>query len=157
MLFPAGRATRIMTGVNDPFNLQRFIDAQDGVFGTAICELRSGSKRSHWMWFVFPQLAGLGRSPTAQYYGIVSLDEARAYLEHPLLVSRLHEAVGAILAWDARSSAEQIFGPLDAVKLRSSLTLFDQVEPGGLCAQALEAFYGGRRDERTLALLNGQA
>jgi uncharacterized protein (DUF1810 family) len=143
--------------VNDPFNLERFIEAQDRSFETALCELRLGSKRSHWMWFVFPQLAGLGRSPTAQYYGITSLVEARAYLEHPLLASRLHEALGALLIWTAQRSAEQILGVVDAMKLRSSLTLFDQVEPGAMCAQALDAFYCGERDERTLALLNDQA
>jgi uncharacterized protein (DUF1810 family) len=141
--------------VTDPFNLQRFIDAQDGVIETALAELRSGRKRSHWMWFIFPQLAGLGRSPTAQYYGIASLDEARAYLDHPLLGSRLREAVGAVLASAGRRSAEQIFGPVDAMKLRSSLTLFDLIEPGGVFAEALAGFHDGARDERTLALLNG--
>jgi uncharacterized protein (DUF1810 family) len=141
--------------VTDPFNLQRFIDAQDGVIETALMELRSGRKRSHWMWFIFPQLAGLGRSPTAQYYGIASQDEARAYLDHPLLGSRLREAVGAVLAWVGRRSAEQIFGPVDAMKLRSSLTLFDLIEPGGVFAEALAGFHDGARDERTLALLNG--
>jgi uncharacterized protein (DUF1810 family) len=141
--------------VTDPFNLQRFIDAQDGVIETALAELRSGRKRSHWMWFIFPQLAGLGRSATAQYYGIASLDEARAYLDHPLLGSRLREAVGAVLPWASRRSAERILGPVDAMKLRSSLTLFEQAEPGGVFAEALAGFYGGEGDERTLALLNG--
>jgi len=146
-----------MTGVTDPYNLQRFIDAQDGTFEAALSELRLGSKRSHWMWFIFPQLKGLGLSPTAQYYGIASLDEARAYLEHPLLGARLHECVGAILPWASTRSAEQILGSIDAMKLRSSLTLFDEVEPGGVFAQALEGFYRADRDARTLALLNGQA
>jgi uncharacterized protein (DUF1810 family) len=105
------------------------------------------------MWFIFPQLAGLGRSPTAQHYAISSLDEARAYLEHPLLGPRLRECVEALLPWAGRYSAEQVLGPIDALKLKSSLTLFAQVEPDGLFAAGLAAFFGGDRDERTLALL----
>jgi uncharacterized protein (DUF1810 family) len=108
------------------------------------------------MWFIFPQLAGLGRSPTARLYGIASLDEARAYLEHPLLGSRLRECVEALLPWAEQRSPEQILGPVDALKLRSSLTLFDQVGQRGIFARALENLFGGRRDERTLALLNGR-
>jgi uncharacterized protein (DUF1810 family) len=138
---------------SDPHNLQRFLDAQQGVFDTALAELRAGGKQSHWMWFIFPQLAGLGHSPTAQYYAIRSLDQARAYLEHPLLGHRLRQAVEALLSWADERSAEQILGTIDAMKLRSSLTLFDVVEPGGLFAGALAAFYGGAADERTLALL----
>jgi uncharacterized protein (DUF1810 family) len=141
--------------VSDPYNLKRFIDAQRGVFETAIAELRAGSKQSHWMWFIFPQRAGLGRSPTAQYYGISSLEEARAYLQHPILGPRLREAIDAILPWAGRRTPEQVLGPIDALKLRSSLTLFDEIEPDGLFAHALTGFYGGMRDERTLALLNG--
>ena len=143
--------------MTDPFNLQRFLDAQQPIFQTALAELRAGSKQNHWMWFVFPQLAGLGRTPTAQYYGIASLGEARAYLDHTLLGSRLRECVKAILPWAGRRSAEQIFGPIDALKLRSSLTLFDQLEPSSLFADALAGFHDGQRDERTLALLNWQA
>jgi uncharacterized protein (DUF1810 family) len=142
--------------VSDPYSLQRFINAQEGVFETAIAELRAGSKQSHWMWFVFPQLASLGRSPTAQYYGIASLDEARAYLNHPILGSRLREAIEAILPWARRRAAEQILGPIDALKLRSSLTLFDRIEPGSLFDRALQGFYAGERDEHSLALLNGE-
>jgi uncharacterized protein (DUF1810 family) len=141
--------------VSDPFNLQRFVDAQDGVFQTALGELEAGSKQSHWMWFIFPQLAGLGRSPTAQYYSIASLDEARAYLGHPLLGPRLRSCVDALMSWADRRSANQILGSIDAVKLRSSLTLFDRVEPDGLFARGLSGFFAGERDERTLALLNG--
>jgi uncharacterized protein (DUF1810 family) len=140
--------------VSDPYNLQRFLDAQDGIFETALAELRAGSKQCHWMWFVFPQLAGLGRSPTAKFYGIGSIDEARAYLAHPVLGARLRECVEALLAWAGRRNPEQILGPIDAIKLRSSLTLFDQVEPVSLFARGLEAFLAGKRDERTLALLN---
>jgi uncharacterized protein (DUF1810 family) len=139
--------------VTDPYNLQRFIDAQDGAFHDALAELRAGSKQSHWMWFIFPQLAGLGRSPTARLFGIASLDEARAYLEHPLLGSRLHACVDAILPWAGRRRAEQIFGSVDAMKLRSSLTLFDQVEPRSQFARGLAAFFAAEPDQRTLALV----
>ena len=141
--------------MTDPFDLQRFIDAQASVYETALGELRAGSKRSHWMWFIFPQLRGLGLSPTAKYYGIASLDEARAYLEHPLLGSRLSDCVEAILAHASNLSAEQILGSVDAMKLKSSLTMFDRVQPNALFATALASFYDGQRDQRTLALLNG--
>jgi uncharacterized protein (DUF1810 family) len=138
---------------DDPHNLQRFIDAQDGAYETALAELRAGQKQSHWMWFIFPQFAGLGHSPTAQYYAIASLGEAGAYLEHPLLGRRIRQCVEAILPWSVRRSAEEILGPVDAVKLRSSLTLFDQVHPESLFAAGLAAFFAGQRDERTLAFL----
>jgi uncharacterized protein (DUF1810 family) len=140
--------------VKDPFNLQRFILAQDGIYETALGELRAGSKQGHWMWFIFPQLRGLGLSPTARHYGIVSLGEARAYLAHPLLGLRLRECVEAILPLAGRLSAEQIFGSIDVLKLRSSLTLFDQVERNALFDAGLALFFHGERDERTLALLN---
>jgi uncharacterized protein (DUF1810 family) len=120
----------------------------------ALAELRDGSKRSHWMWFIFPQLGGLGHSPTARHYAISSLDEARAYAAHALLGPRLRESVEALLPWAGRRSAEQILGPIDALKLRSSLTLFDVVEPNDVFAEGLAAFFAGNRDERTLALLN---
>jgi uncharacterized protein (DUF1810 family) len=139
---------------SDPHNLQRFIDAQDGVFENALAELRAGSKQSHWMWFVFPQLAGLGRSPTAQFYAIASLGEALDYLEHPLLGARLRECVDALLPWAGKRAPEQILGRIDATKLRSSLTLFDRVAPGDTFARALDAFFNGERDGRTLELLN---
>ena len=139
--------------MNDPYNLQRFVDAQDGVFAGALSELRVGRKQSHWMWFIFPQLAGLGRSPTAQFYGIDSADEARAYLEHALLGSRLRQSVEALLPWARQRTAEQIFGPIDALKLRSCLTLFDAIGPQSVFGKALAAFYDGP-DEHTLALLS---
>jgi uncharacterized protein (DUF1810 family) len=142
--------------VADPYQLQRFVDAQGGVYDTALAELRAGSKRSHWMWFIFPQLRGLGLSPTAQLYGIASLEEARAYLEHPLLGGRLRECVEAVLPWSDRLSAEQILGSIDAQKFRSSLTLFDQVEGSSEFAAGLAAFFGGEPDPRTLALLNAR-
>jgi uncharacterized protein (DUF1810 family) len=138
---------------SDPHNFQRFIDAQQRVFETALAELRAGSKKSHWMWFMFPQLAGLGRSPTAQFYAISGCDEARAYIEHPLLGRRLRQSVEALMPWSGKRSAEKIFGPIDAMKLRSSLTLFDQVAPDDAFAGALAAFFAGEADERTLALL----
>jgi uncharacterized protein (DUF1810 family) len=141
---------------SDPFNLQRFVDAQQGVWTTALDELRSGSKKSHWMWFIFPQLAGLGRSPTAQFYGIGSFAEARAYLDHPVLGPRLRDATAALSCWAAKRTAEKIVGPVDAPKLRSSLTLFDLVEPGGTFDEALVNFFAGARDELTLALLQRQ-
>jgi uncharacterized protein (DUF1810 family) len=142
--------------VNDPYNLQRFIDAQEDDFDAALDELQAGRKQSHWMWFIFPQIAGLGISPTAQYYAISSLDEARAYLAHPVLGPRLRQCLGALLQWAGTRCADHILGQIDALKLRSSLTLFDQAEPSGLFARALAAFYGGAPDERTLALLNAK-
>lgn len=143
--------------MNDPYNLQRFIEAHDDDFEIALEELRAGSKQSHWMWFVFPQLAGLGRSPTAQNFAISSLDEARAYLAHPLLGPRLRQCLGALMQWAGNRTAEHLLGPIDAMKLRSSLTLFEAAAGGPAFARALDAFFGGERDERTLALLNGAA
>ena len=139
--------------MSDPYDLRRFTDAQDGIYDAALAELHSGTKQGHWMWFIFPQLAGLGRSPTAQLFGIGSLDEARAYLEHPLLGPRLRRCVEALLPWKGRS-ADQILGSIDAMKLRSSLTLFDRIEPRGIFAKGLAAFYASETDEQTLALLN---
>jgi uncharacterized protein (DUF1810 family) len=140
--------------VTDPYNLQRFIDAQEGIFATALAELKAGSKRSHWMWFVFPQIAGLGMSPTSRLYAIASLDEAQAYLNHPRLGARLIECVEAVLPWAVSRNAEEIFGHIDAAKFRSSLTLFEQTGEGGQFAAALDLFFDGKRDNRTLALLN---
>jgi uncharacterized protein (DUF1810 family) len=136
--------------------LSRFVEAQQDVFETALAELRAGRKRSHWMWFVFPQLRGLGRSSTAAFYGIASLDEARAYLAHPVLGPRLREATHAVLRHAGRSALE-IFGSPDDLKFRSSMTLFaiaaeDAGEP---FAEALRQFYGGAADEATERLLNG--
>jgi uncharacterized protein (DUF1810 family) len=138
----------------DPFNLQRFVEAQNGVFEAVLLELRQGSKQSHWMWFIFPQLAELGRSSTAKFYGLTSLEEASAYLDHPLLGPRLERCVETLLACAKDRSAEQIFGATDAMKLRSSLTLFDAIRPRQRFEQALLNFFGGERDELTLALLN---
>jgi len=139
--------------VDDLHNLQRFVDAQDGIFETALAELRGGVKQSHWMWFIFPQLAGLGHSPTAQFYAIGSLDEARAYLEHPLLGPRLKQCAEALLTHGGHRSAETILGPIDALKLRSSLTLFDHVAPHDTFRRALAGFFADEPDGRTLALI----
>jgi uncharacterized protein (DUF1810 family) len=110
----------------DPFNLQRFVDAQaNGVYEQALAEIRAGEKSSHWMWFIFPQHRDLGRSPTAKFYGVSGEEEARAYLAHPLLGPRYRECVAAVLAWvDRGRTLEAIFGELDAMKFRSSVEIF---------------------------------
>ena len=136
----------------DSFELQRFVDAQEGAFDTALAELRAGRKQSHWMWFVFPQLAGLGRSPTAQFYAIRSASEARAFLAHPLLGARYREAVAAARRWPGTRDAAGIFGEIDAMKLRSSLTLFEAVSGDPLFADALTEFFDAP-DPETLRLL----
>jgi len=137
---------------DDPYNLDRFVIAQERAFDTAVTELNAGCKHSHWMWFIFPQLEGLGQSPTARLYGIASLDEARAYLAHPVLGPRLEEATRAAIAAPARSLHE-LFGSPDDMKFRSSMTLFDIAVEGGLFRQALDRWCGGAADPRTLALL----
>jgi len=131
-------------------DLDKFVEAQAATHAQALAELRHGTKRSHWMWFVFPQIAGLGSSPMARHYAIASLDEARAYLAHPLLGPRLREAAEAVLAHRGRS-AEAIFGTVDAMKFRSSMTLFEAAAGGkNPFGAALDAFYGGERDPATL-------
>jgi len=137
------------------FDLNRFVRAQAPVYAQALAELRDGRKQSHWMWFVFPQIAGLGRSPTAVRYAIASAGEALAYLAHDLLGPRLGECTRAVLAHRGRS-AESIFGPVDAIKLRSSMTLFEaaaQGEAGSLFSDCLDAFFAGSRDPATLERL----
>lgn len=134
-------------------DLQRFRDAQDGVYEGALAELRAGRKTGHWMWFVFPQLAGLGRSETAQHYAIASLDEARDYLADPVLGARLRECASALMAVQGRS-AEEILGGIDAVKLRSSMSLFHRAAPDEpLFRQVLDKYYGGAPDPATDELL----
>ena len=136
----------------DPFALSRFVDAQAGTVEKALAELRAGRKRSHWMWFVFPQVAGLGSSPMAQRYAIASLDEARAYLAHPVLGGRLRECTQAALA--APGSAHAVFGSPDDMKFRSCLTLFARAAPGeALFRDAIARFYGGQEDAKTLGKL----
>lgn len=135
--------------------LDRFVEAQAPVYATAVAEIRRGAKRSHWMWFTFPQLTGLGRSETAKFFGIHSLDEARAYLDHPVLGARLRECVGALQdITDMGVTAERVFGGIDAMKLRSSLTLFVESGAGPLFTAALERWFGGDLDPATLRLLN---
>jgi uncharacterized protein (DUF1810 family) len=135
--------------VLDPYDLQRFVAAQRDSYDDAVAELRTGRKTSHWMWFVFPQIAGLGHSPTARRYAIASVPEARAYLAHPLLGRRLRECA-LILAGLPGLTAEQIFGGIDAMKLRSSMTLFLHADPGErLFRQVLEQYFGGTADPAT--------
>lgn len=132
--------------------LDRFVEAQASTYATALAEIRRGAKRSHWMWFIFPQLAGLGRSATAQFYGISSREEVIAYLDHPILGPRFIECVEALQDL-ATSDALAVFGAIDAIKLRSSLTLFEAVRPQPLFAAALDRWFGGERDAATLRLL----
>ncbi len=139
----------------DPFNLERFVQAQAPVFQRVLGELRAGTKMSHWMWFIFPQIKGLGRSPTAIEYAISGVDEARAYLWHPVLGSRLKECTRLVLQVQNRSAAE-IFGSPDDMKFRSCMTLFAQISPddassgSDIFAQALQKYFDGVPDQLTL-------
>jgi uncharacterized protein (DUF1810 family) len=133
--------------------LERFIAAQDPVYSRALAELRAGDKRSHWMWFVFPQIAGLGHSDMARRYAIADLAEARAYLAHPVLGARLRECTGATLDWAGKRSAGEVLGSIDALKFASSMTLFEAAGGGAEFGKALNEFYKGERDARTLDLL----
>ena len=140
----------------DPFDLNRFVDAQQGVYEGALAEIRSGLKRSHWMWFIFPQIEGLGFSEISKRYAIRSLAEAEAYLRHPVLGPRLIECADAALNVVGKSAAE-IFGYPDDMKLRSCATLFAHVLPAGsVFHQLLDKFFEGKADERTLQVLSGQ-
>ena len=137
----------------DPFELERFVSAQANVIARVTEELRAGRKQSHWMWFVFPQLAGLGFSPMAQRYAIASLAEARTYLAHPLLGARLRECTELVLAIHGKS-AHAIFGTPDDLKFRSCLTLFAEAAPDEIVfSAALERYFAGAKDPRTLSLL----
>jgi uncharacterized protein (DUF1810 family) len=139
--------------IDDPFDLQRFVTAQEPVYDTVLAELRAGRKRTHWIWFVFPQLRGLGRSATADRFGIASLAEARAYLEHPVLGPRLRECV-RLLQRVERRSAEEIFGFPDVLKVRSSMTLFARAaDDDADFAAVLERFYDGEQDPATVERL----
>ena len=139
---------------DDPFHLQRFIDAQASVYDGARAELAAGEKRSHWMWFIFPQIAGLGFSSMAQRYAITDLAEAKAYLAHPVLGPRLRECTALVNAVQGRT-LEQIFGYPDDLKFHSSVTLFAQAESAddSVFAQALSKYFQGRRDSGTLSHL----
>jgi len=138
---------------DDPFNLNRFTSAQAEVYADALAELRSGRKRTHWMWFIFPQIEGLGQSATTQFYAIKSLDEARQYLAHPVLGARLLECAEAVYAIQGRSISE-IFDFPDDLKLKSCMTLFACIAgPGSVFARLLDKYFHGGRDEKTLHLL----
>lgn len=143
----------------DPYNLQRFLGAQESFYAQALKEIRNGRKTSHWIWFIFPQVRGLGHSVMSDHYAINSLDEAKAYLDDPVLRSRLVEISTALLRHSKGSlfrrpkTAEQILGYTDALKVRSCMTLFDLIEPNSIYAQVLDAFYNGERDDLTLQIL----
>jgi uncharacterized protein (DUF1810 family) len=139
-----------MESATDPFDLQRFVDAQARVYHTVVEELRGGRKRSHWIWFIFPQIAGLGSSPTAAHYAIASLEEARAYLEHEVLGPRLHECTRLVNQVQGRSIGE-IFGSPDDLKVRSSMTLFARATHDNRdFVELLDKYYDGEEDALTL-------
>jgi len=137
----------------DVFDARRFTSAQEGIYDTALAELRRGQKRSHWMWFVFPQIDGLGHSPTSKHFALRSLEEARHYLTHPVLGTRLVECAEVVLAIEGRSIS-QIFGYPDNLKLKSSMTLFTSVAgPGSVFASVLDTYFNGEMDVATLRIL----
>lgn len=137
----------------DPYNLERFVQAQNPVYQQVCAELAAGRKTSHWMWFVFPQISGLGSSPMSQHYAIASLKVARAYLDHPLLGARLRDCTQAVLAVEGRS-AHEIFGTPDDLKFRSSMTLFDVASPEDIFHAALDKYFNGEGDQLTLKRLS---
>lgn len=132
--------------------LQRFLDAQNEDYSLALFEIRQGMKRSHWIWYIFPQIKGLGFSYNSEYYGISSLQEAKDYLNHELLGKRLIEITASLLLHRGKN-IEQIMGTIDAVKLKSSMTLFDIVQPGNVFGEVLDEFYSGERCRRTLEFI----
>lgn len=148
------RENREIVNADDPFELSRFLSAQEGVFDAALAELKAGQKQTHWMWFIFPQMIGLGTSSMAQCYAIHSREEAAAFLHHPILGSRLTECAEALLSVHGKS-AREIMGSPDDIKLRSSMTLFAAVsEQGNIFDRVLQKYFAGRADERTLAILS---
>jgi uncharacterized protein (DUF1810 family) len=138
------------------FDLDRFVTAQAGSYDAALAEITRGAKRGHWMWYIFPQIDGLGRSETARFYAVRSIAEARAYLAHPLLGRRLIACVAALQDLTG-TNAEAVFGSIDAMKLRSSLTLFSEAGGDPMFAAALDRWFAGRRDEATLRLIEPSA
>jgi len=139
--------------MDDPHNLQRFFEAQQPVFTGVLAELKHGSKRGHWMWFIFPQLKGLGRTAQSNFFGVASLQEAAAYLKHPVLGPRLIECIQLVNAVEGRS-AEDIFGYIDAMKFRSSMTLFAQATPDHqIFTDALQKYFAGEFDPLTIEYL----
>lgn len=138
---------------DDPYDLDRFLRAQEDSYSKALAELKRGRKEAHWMWFILPQIDGLGRSPTSRFYAIKSKEEARAYLQHPVLGKRLLECCEALLRIKSKSASD-IFGYPDDLKLLSSLSLFASISaPGSIFSQVLEQYYEGKMDQQTLALL----
>ena len=133
--------------------MQRFLDAQKNQYYIALREMREGSKSSHWIWFIFPQILGLGQSPESKRYGISDLDEAKAYLSHPVLGARLREITAEVLKHTDSSIRTIMGGGIDVKKFKSSMTLFDAVSPNDIFAKALETFYGGERDNKTLEMI----
>ncbi len=139
--------------MEDKYKLTRFLDAQNQVYLNALSEIRKGKKQTHWMWFIFPQLKGLGRSSTADYYGITGLEEASAYLQHPVLGRHLVQIASALLKLQVRTASD-IFGSPDDMKLRSSMTLFSQVEnTDPVFQKILDKYFQGRPDELTLKIV----
>ncbi|MGY1884188.1 MULTISPECIES: DUF1810 domain-containing protein [unclassified Blastococcus] len=139
--------------MSDPFDLRRFLDAQAQTYDQALAELRAGAKRTHWMWFVFPQISGLGRSGMAQRFALSGLDEARAYLAHPVLGRRLVECARVLTALDT-ADPDAVLGPVDAQKLRSSMTLFAHAAPDQpVFREVLDHYFGGAEDEATTSKL----
>jgi uncharacterized protein (DUF1810 family) len=142
--------------IDDPHNLSRFIEAQERDYNRALSEIAAGKKRSHWMWYIFPQVAGLGFTATSQHYAIKTLDEAKAYLAHPVLGPRLRECAQTVVDLEGRR-AHDVFGSPDDLKLRSSATLFACVSPqGSVFHRLIEKYYGGAFDDRTLRLLGAE-
>jgi len=135
------------------YNLQRFLDAQQGDYERALTEVRNGRKYSHWIWYIFPQLKGLGMSYNSQYYGISGKEEAEAYLAHPILGERLREITSAFLQLKGKT-AQDVFGALDAMKVLSCMTLFNEVAPDDLFQQVIDRYYQGKTDEMTKRMLD---
>jgi uncharacterized protein (DUF1810 family) len=143
--------------MDDPFNLQRFVDAQEHVYASVLSELKRGRKYGHWIWFIFPQIKGLGHSPNSEFFGISSSQEARAYLQHPVLGPHLEECTQLVNAVAGRS-AEDIFGEIDAMKFRSCMTLFANATPeNGIFMRALQKYFDGEFDPLTIRHLHARA
>lgn len=138
--------------MTDEINIERFVEAQEGVwagYAVALAEIEQGRKKSHWIWYIFPQLRGLGHSRRAHFYGIADRKEAENYLAHPVLGPRLREISGALLA-NTNKSARAIFGDIDAQKVKSCMTLFDSISPNDIFADVLDSFYSGERDKKSI-------
>lgn len=141
--------------LTEKYNLFRFLNAQEDTYQVALKELQEGRKRSHWMWYIFPQLKHLGHSYNAKYYGISGIEEATAYLQHPILGQRLREVSTAILNLPT-NNANEVFGGIDSLKLRSSMTLFDIESPDNVFSRVLDKYFNGQRDNKTITLIKTQ-